>query len=152
MSISRTHVKWGILLCSVIAYIYSLVLPALLFEHDAPVLGGTLLMWGWWGFLMFEFAWLANPIYLFAVIAYILGNSSIVKRANIIALLLIVVTTLLALTSFHAKEWYFNEGSGTPIIGLGTGFYVWMLSFLILLISCLIPSSARSLSEPSKLN
>ena len=45
----------------------------------------------------------------------------------------------LGLTSFQAQEWWFNEGSSTPILGLGLGFQIWLLSFLVLLVGCVIP-------------
>ena len=142
MKISRIQVKWAILLCSVSAYIISLFLPALLFEKDAPIMGGTLLAWGWWGFLFVEFAWLANPVYFFSISAYRKANRSITKGVNVKALRLSVIALLLGFTSYHAKFWYYDEGgNGATIIGLGIGFYVWMLSFLILLIGCFIPSA-----------
>ena len=120
---------------SVSMYAYSMLLPALLFEHHEPLAGSHVLAWGWWGVLLLEFAWLANPIYIAAVLTF---NSKYIifsQRATIASL-------VLGLTSFHAKEWWFNEGSGTNIAGLGTGYYVWIASFCVLLAGCFITTDA----------
>jgi hypothetical protein len=47
----------------------------------------------------------------------------------------------LGLASFHPKKWWFNEGCGTQIVGLGSGYYFWMASFCILLVGCFITQS-----------
>ena len=134
MHLSRQHLRWGLLAISVAMYVYSLFLPALLFQHREALPGSHILAWGWWGMLLLEFAWFANPAYIVAILAYKRKNNRLSKQANIAAI-------VLGLTSFHAKEWWFNEGSGTPIVGLGTGYYVWMLSFCILLVGCLVASA-----------
>jgi hypothetical protein len=38
------------------------------------------------------------------------------------------------LLSFRAHQWWFNEGSATPIEKLGWAFYFWMASFLVLFV------------------
>ena len=138
MSTSNNQIiRWAILLLSVCAYIYSLFLPALLFEHHEPVFGGELLANGWWGFLMGEFAWLANLAYIVAIFVYIVTNMSNGKGANIVAICFCIITLIFGFTSFHAKTYEF-AGSSAPIIRLGSGFYLWMYSFFILLMGCFI--------------
>ena len=162
MSISK-KVKWIILLCSVCAYALSLFFSALLIAYGEPLPGGELLLLGWMGILNIPFswawsawsawlaglAWWANPAYFFAVFAYIIANrSSIAKRANVIALCLAVIALLLGVTSFLAKGQDFG-GSTSTIIGFGIGFYLWMVSFFILLIGCLIPSVPKTPAPPN---
>ena len=132
MSSVRKYLRLGVLAASLAMYAYSLSLPALLFQHRDALPGGHILAWGWWGILMLQFAWIANPAYAFAVLCY-------AKRKQAYAAIACVVALFLGLTSFQAQEWWFNEGSGTPILGLGLGFRIWLLSFLILLVGCAIP-------------
>lgn len=145
MSISREHLRRIFLIISGSIYVCSMPLPALLFERHEPLTGIDILPWGWWGVLMLEFAWFANPAYIAAVLAFASKNNRFSMRACLVSL-------VLGLASFHAKEWWFNEGSGTKIIGLGAGYYVWMLSFCILLVGCLItpapnPAVERTLRD-----
>jgi hypothetical protein len=128
--------KKQVILCSGATYILSLFLPALLFKSHEPVTGGNVIALGWWGALMHEFAWFANPVYLYAILAYKTSATTFSKFASTTAL-------VLGLTSFHAKEWWFNEGSGTPITSLGLGYYVWMLSFCVLLAGSFITTATN---------
>lgn len=132
MSSLYKSLRLAVLVISLAMYVYSLSLPALLFQHREALPGAHILAWGWWGILSLQFAWFANPAYAFAVIFYAKN-----KREHAVALC--GGALLLGLTSFLAKEWWFNEGSGTPILALGLGFQVWLLSFLVLLVGCAIP-------------
>jgi len=116
---------------SLAAYASSLSLPALLFENREPLTGFSILAWGWWGFIAGSPAWGANPLYLFALYAQLTGKYKL-------ALELSSVSLLLGSCSFFAKAWWFDEGSATPITKLGTGFYIWILSFFILLIGSML--------------
>jgi len=142
MSISK-KVRWIILLCSIISYILSLFLPTLLYSRGGSDSGGLVLELGWLGILGFVFAWLANPVYFIAVIAYIIVNSSSIAKRPTVPLFLTVIALALGATSFQAKGLDLNTGPIGPrgtIMGLGYCFFLWMLSFLILLIGCFIQS------------
>ena len=89
-------------------YIASLYQPALLFEQIYPLPGHHILAWGWWGAMMLNFAWFANGTFFASLFYYIRGHF---KPAIILSL----VTILLALKSFITKEWWFGENTGTPI-------------------------------------
>jgi ribonuclease inhibitor len=132
----RDYARLLFLAGSLALYLVSLSLPALLFGHHEPLLGVAVLSSGWWGFVMFQFAWGANPAYAFALYSYLQRQRARASVAGAIAL-------FLGLTSFQAQEWWFNEGSGTPIIGLGIGFQFWMLSFLCLLAGCAFPVTPK---------
>lgn len=126
---------------SVLLYGCSLVLPALLFNSHSPIWGYEVLMWGWWGVLVHQVAWFANPIYASALINYRFKRrkSAITSAA---------VAVLVGLTSFAADGWWFNEAGPTSITALGPGFYAWILSFGCLLLAAIAkPVSLDSASD-----
>jgi len=132
MTSLRKYSRFAALAASLAIYVYSLSLPALLFQHHEALPGAHILAWGWWGILMLQFGWLANVAYAFAVISY-------AKRKRAYSAIACGTALLLGLTSFRAHEWWFNEAGGTPILGFGLGCQVWLLSFLILLVGCAVP-------------
>ncbi len=120
----------------------SLRLPALLFDEHGPLSGGHVLGWGWWGLLTLDFAWFANPAFFLALIAIIAKRYRFAQVGSGIAL-------ILGASSFLADEWWFNEGSGTPIAGLGIAFYVWMSSFVVTFLGSYLLSVSGKASRPS---
>lgn len=116
---------------SLVLFIVSLALPGLLFAHEPAVRGYTLLMWGWWGLLTGDYPWLANLFYFAAILFHRL-------RKPIIALVLCIPSIPLALLSLKVDEWWFNEGSSTPVTGLGPAFPVWLSSLGILALASLL--------------
>ena len=117
--------RWLLFGVSLLLFMISLLLPALLFEDVEPVRGSTLLVWGWWGLVLGNPAWCANPIYFVALLTFFAKRYMIAQITGIVAM-------LLGAFSFLAHEYYFNESSSTPIAGLGLAFYVWMFSFGVL--------------------
>ena len=115
-------VRWITVASSTILFVISLFLPALLFEEVDPVTGGTLLGWGWWGLILGNPAWCANPVFLIAILVFLFKKHGFALIGGSVAF-------TLGLFSFFASEYYFNEASSTPITGLGLAFYVWMLGF-----------------------
>jgi hypothetical protein len=131
------NVRWLVIGCSLAVFFASLFFPALLFADHEPQSGATLLAWGWWGLLTFDFAWFANPAYLAAMLALAL-------RFHRAARILSAIAVALACLSFTTTEWWFNEGNATPVLGLGPAFYLWLLSLGILLVGSFLvrlPSS-----------
>lgn len=131
---TKRFLHWFFLTCSILLYFISLFLPALLFAHHEPLFGGYVLAWGWWGVLTFDFAWFANLTYALALISYKDNNKWLSKQVC-------NITIVLGLTSYFTKEWWFTEATGAPIKGLGIGYYVWMLSFSMLLLGCYLAST-----------
>ena len=134
---SRDRVRLLLFVSSIILFGYSLSLPALLFAHHRPLSGLTILAWGWWGILTLQYAWFANPTYAFALFWY--GRQERLNTAFLSGLAL-----LLGAAALGTKEWWFNEGGGTAIAGLGSGFVVWMSSFVCLLAAGVIPATPRT--------
>lgn len=104
----------------------SLLIPSILFKNHVPLLGYEVLLAGWWGVLEGNFAWYANPLFALAALKLMRGNT-------IGPTIYSFLGVALALTSPHAKQWWFSEAAGTPIAGLGSGYRVWLLSLTILL-------------------
>jgi len=112
-------------------YLISLSQPAMTFEHREPISGLYVLCWGWWGILTFNFAWFANPSFVAGSVALLRGKSQLAALCGVVAVAL----------SFHslaAKEWWFNEGSGTRITGLGIAFKLWVISLGSLLVAAIV--------------
>ncbi|HKY54015.1 MAG TPA: hypothetical protein VJM08_06915 [Anaerolineales bacterium] len=127
MTLTHKHtwivlIKWVTIVSSGLLFLISLFFPALLFQEVDPVMGATLLGWGWWGLILGNPAWCANPIYLIAVITFLF-------KKYIFAVIGGGIAFLLGAFSFLATEYYFNEAGSTPIAGLGLAFYIWILSF-----------------------
>src|SRR5215210_1985752 len=120
----RIPVRVGIL-ASFALFIASLGMPALEFAAHEPVRGYEALLWGWWGALTRDFPWFANPLYVAALIFALTGMKTIGQVCSGLAL-------GFGLLSLRAHQWWFNEGSATPIEKLGLAFYFWMASFLVL--------------------
>lgn len=115
----------AVLGASVAGYVLSLPLPAMVFEKDPSLSGLALLGQGWFGLLMLNPAWLANPLYAFAAVQ--LARRRYGRAAGFGGAALAC-----ALCSLFTKHWYFNEATATPIAGLGIGFYVWLLALAAL--------------------
>jgi hypothetical protein len=97
----------------------------LLFERHSPLLGFSVLTKGWAGVLTGDIAWFANIFFFLCVCAYLF-------RLFWSSLILSLAALAIGLLSLRATAWWFNEGSSTQIVGLGSGFYVWLASFLVI--------------------
>ena len=115
-------------------------MPALQFATHAPVRALTTLLLGWFGVLSFDLPWFANPLYFTALV---LAVTHRVTAAQVCSLLAFVV----GLLSLRVREWYFNEGSGTPVDKLGPAFYFWMASFAVLALLLFYSRSTVSLPK-----
>ncbi|MBY4867302.1 hypothetical protein DIE14_12785 [Burkholderia sp. Bp9017] len=108
-------------------YIFSLMLPAMYFEKEAPLSGMSVLVQGWWGLLMLNPAWLANPLYLVAIVQLARNRYA---RASLFS----AAALACALCSLLTSKWYFNEAGATPISSFGIAFYAWFIAQLTLLL------------------
>ncbi|MBK7055107.1 MAG: hypothetical protein KBF99_02585 [Leptospiraceae bacterium] len=126
MIIKITHIILTV--ASLGFFLFSLGSPVFFFQSAKPIKGLHVLGWGWWGFITGNPGWIANWLYGVSITFSLLGNKNV-------ALALSVLAILFALDGFRVTQWYFNEGSGTPVIGLGIGFYYWLTAM------CLLPFS-----------
>jgi hypothetical protein len=117
-------------LISLLCYLISLFCGIFILEKAGPttfILGLVCLFFGW-GYL----AWYANPVLLGSVIAYLL-------KRDWIAFVLAVVALALGLTTLGIDEMPRNEGGEKErVVGYQIGFYLWLASMAVILISSLI--------------
>ena len=109
-----------------LAWCVSLALPVATFGPGADEIwaGWAVLMLGWLGFMLGQFAWLANFLFIAALILM-----SLRRPPRVWSLVIGGATSLLAL---HALSWtwvYRNEGPATEpsaVLGYGAGYYLWI--------------------------
>ena len=117
---------WQPLLASLILFGVSLFLPAL-YSSGTSLAGIWLGLFGYFQVMDLQcFAWLANPVYAFACLFYLVRSYRLSLWAACLAM-------LIGLDTFRATGVPLNEG-GTeyPIDHVGAAFYVWELGFLVL--------------------
>ena len=139
-SISSQPYKVLCFVLTVGLFVYSLYLPALVFDAEDSLSGLDVLSWGWWGTLTFDFAWYANPIYIVALVFFLKDKFKESSRLALVAI-------GLGMLSFFATQWWFHEGYGTPIESLGLAFYVWLTSFAALGLSSIWLSFNKTKNE-----
>ncbi len=111
---------------------FALVTPALFFEARDSMLGFVALLIGWLGLFVGQFAWFANLFWGLGLVLLLLGRP---KGAIVV----IACGVLIALHTFAliGEELPGDEGGVTRMIvsGAGPGTYLWLSSFLTLLIA-----------------
>ncbi|HZG46668.1 MAG TPA: hypothetical protein VEZ41_10475 [Allosphingosinicella sp.] len=84
--------------------------------------GWTVLLLGWLGIFLGQFAWIANFLFAAALLLLVRGRPPLVW-----GMMIGVLTSLLAA---HALSWttIYQTGGGTaPILAYWSGFYLWVL-------------------------
>jgi len=135
-------------LSSVVCYVIACALPAVYLSHAST---GEVIIWrGYEALLMgilatalfINFAWLANPLSLLALLRLPFKRMRNSTAITVIAIALLIAAVWLAFTA--------NEivGSSVPldeanvnkatVTALGAGFYFWLASLILLLITNLI--------------
>jgi hypothetical protein len=115
---------------ALVMYACSLACPVFTFSGHAPVIGLDVLVLGWLGLLFGPVSWFANLFLPFTIWALF--------KDFRLARYLSIAACGLALTSLTTTKWWFNEGSSTEILRFGSGLYLWLGCFLILLVACLL--------------
>ncbi|MBR8061022.1 hypothetical protein [Burkholderia dolosa] len=128
-SLARVR-REAVLWTSIALYVASLFLPAMYFERESPLTGMSVLAQGWWGLLMLNPSWLANPLYVIAVVMF-------ARRRYTCAAPFAGTAVACALCSLLTTKWYFNEADATPIRSLGIAFYMWAIAPMVLLLGSL---------------
>lgn len=122
----KSHVP--LLLCA-LAYGVALFLPAL-HGGGSHLIGLVLLLLGWAQIASGAcLAWLANPVFVAGFVAFA------VRRFRL-ALGAAALSCLIGLDTFRAAVFSLNEaGHDVAIERVGAAFYVWELSFVVLLVA-----------------
>jgi hypothetical protein len=144
---SNPWIRKSILYASPVLYAVSLILPGLytgIVTHRVgytttvePMYGYQILEWGWYGTLGLMFAWFANAT---AVLAFLVGALLEEHRKGLMLSFMSVLLGLQTITLIYAPTKDCGPGIdlGAPlppcsVFNLGIGYYVWMLSFVVLL-------------------
>lgn len=106
----------------------SLTLPAVEAAGGPTLDGLDMLRRGWQALSSGVPSWYANPAFLLASVAALLGSS---KPAAVLA----GVSLVLALTTFAAPELAARSGRSVPDVCWRIGFYLWLAAQLGLLLS-----------------
>lgn len=104
------------------------------YTSEDNVMGIWVLLTGWMGFAMFQFAWYANLLAL-------LGLLLMYRQPNR-AMALAVAAVLLAGQAF----WFDtipNETSSVPVLDLGLGFWFWYASMVLITLGIIFDSGDR---------
>jgi hypothetical protein len=109
----------------------SLMLPAV-YQERSPTSGAWLLALGWLGVLRLQVAWLANPV---GLVALLFGLANRPWPAAILG----GIALAISLTAFLWRtEPSFGESGGQLEVRPAVGMYLWISSFVALLICALL--------------
>lgn len=106
----------------ILLYLVCLLFPGLHLVGGDVIEGWRLLLTAWYGFLVLEFAWLANVVFIFGIVAHLLKADKAAGFAGIGAF-------AIGLLSLRSTHWISNY---EHISHLGLGFYIWMAAFIVL--------------------
>lgn len=116
---------------TVALFLLSLLLTGIVTTHETMP-GWIVLMLGWMGPLEKNFAWYANLPFAYALL--------LSKKSTVGPRVVLFYGFLLALSAFRLKVIHYDAG-GNDVIRLGTGYYLWLLSFVTLFASLQLKKS-----------
>lgn len=117
------------LLISGALYLASCALPCLRWTNGNSIAGWEALLFGWMGVFYGQFAWLANPLYLVALLGSIFGRGRWVTVVSLACVFLGLFTVTLFFAGVPADGSNVNQ---LRLQTLGPGAWLWMASFLLL--------------------
>lgn len=108
-----------------LAWTASLALPVATFGDGQGELwyGWTVLLLGWLGFFLGQFAWIANFLFAAALVMLVRGRPPLVW-----GMMLGVLTSMLAVHSLSWTQVYQTGGGVAPILSYWSGYYLWVLA------------------------
>ncbi len=96
------------------------------FTNSDDISGIWILLMGWLGFIIFQFAWYANPLSLLAIL--------LMKKRPVVAVLLSLLAVIVASGTFIFNEIPAASGNEKIYIKeLGLGAYIWYASHWLIL-------------------
>lgn len=110
-------------------------------NHNNVVDGVYCFVFGWLGMLLcieclWNFIWLANPIYILSMLLFVLLDG---KKDQNIALILCLCSIAMGLSFLFCPSLCTNESGSLSSVGaLYIGYYLWILSFVVLLIGIIL--------------
>ncbi|MDH6254033.1 hypothetical protein M2347_003760 [Chryseobacterium sp. H1D6B] len=130
----KENVSKGLFFLSIILFLISLFQPAFFIDKkNADAYSNSLFLFcfGWMSFLGGAFIpfiiWLANPLYLVSII--------LIYKNFKIGIITLTMSVILSVAFANLDTILSSEsGAVSKITELGAGFYLWMASFIVLLI------------------
>jgi len=124
MMSARVSRDWPLLLGIALVWAASLALPALA-AGGRVFVGLEMLLDGWQGLERGVYAWLANPLFVAALVCALLAR-------NVIAAGLSIAALVLGGTSIFVESALRERMTSVPEIELRVGFYLWMVALAAL--------------------
>jgi len=126
----------------------SLFIASLGFKTLILSKGDSSFLPGWVCLLLgFEYlAWFANPLFMFGIVFLLLKRFSLALAAS-------ALSAILATTTFFIREAEYNEAGHTAsVVGYGAGFYLWLSSISVLLLTSPLATlvTRKRLTTPPK--
>ena len=135
-----------VLLTSLACYALACIFPALNFVNSGngpdPMNGLNILLLGWMGVFIGQFAWFANPFIALSALILLFRQWLAAIIAILIGLAISLNTFALFGQEIPADEANVNK---LTLVSLGPGYYLWVASMLVILLGALglwIASSA----------
>ncbi|ASK31616.1 hypothetical protein CEY12_16515 [Chryseobacterium sp. T16E-39] len=123
--------RYTILIISIILFSVALAFPAV-YTQNSEMYGLACFMLGWADLTGDGTAWLANPLF------FIAGFFLLIKQVKI-SIVFSFFAICMSLYYLSAETITVNEaGTKSPIVSYGPGYYLWITSFLSLLIGSVI--------------
>lgn len=106
---------------------------------EGVVMGYWVLLTGWMGFALFQFAWYANLLELLGVL--------LMQRYPNRAMVLVVVGVFLAGQAFWFEE-IPGQYANMRIVQLGAGFWLWYASMVLITLGVIFGSGEGEITPP----
>jgi hypothetical protein len=133
---NTAKIKKLALLPSIIAYLASLVMPALIYPTGEIWSGAAVLFLGWLSvFAFFEIRWFANVFFIISILGHS-SKSTLPKVAAVLAAILAICCILLPVYVATGDE---GGSIGHSKATLGTGAYVWVLALFLNILAVFYP-------------
>lgn len=119
-------------------WVFSLTQVAF-YTTQGAVMGYWVLVTGWLGFALFQFAWYANLLQLLGVL--------LMQRTPNRAMALAVAAVLLAGQAFWFEE-IPGQQANMQIVQLGAGFWLWYVSMVLITLGVIFGSGEGETTSP----
>lgn len=110
---------------------------------EGGLIGILCLVFGWLsftsGFAAFV-AWLANFPYFINVVMVLTSKKT---STRIVSTMLAVISLFLSFGAFGVSEIMKDEGGTMQAVSFGPGLFLWMISFLIMVVAAVLPSEKK---------
>lgn len=110
---------------------------------EGGLIGILCLVFGWLsftsGFAAFV-AWLANFPYFINVVMVLTSKKT---STRIVSTMLAIISLFLSFGAFGVSEVMKDEGGTMQAVSFGPGLFVWMISFLIMVVAAVLPSEKK---------